>query len=89
MGPTQPGSGGDGADRRHRKRGPRRRLGASVAGVIDAVHRARRGSVVEQHGAGDGAEYLGGDVRSGCGDAVGAGGEAKSGLADLPKRNAR
>jgi hypothetical protein len=42
--------------------GARRRPGVGVAGVVDAVHRARCRGVVEQHGARDGAEHLRRDV---------------------------
>jgi hypothetical protein len=52
------------------------RSGIGVAGVVDAVHRTRCCRVVEQYGAGDGAERLRGHVRSGGGNAVGGGGEA-------------
>jgi len=49
-------------------------LGDGVADVVNAVHRVQCDGVVEQHGAGDGAEHLRRDVRLGGGDAVGAGG---------------
>ncbi|MGX9964782.1 PHP domain-containing protein [Roseomonas sp. F4] len=64
------------------ERGAGRRPGARIAGVFDAVHRARRGSVVEQHGARDGAEHLRGHVRPGGGDAVGGGDEAAGALTE-------
>lgn len=76
---------GDGADRRHGERGAGGRPRDGVVGVVDAVYRARRCSVVDQHSAGDGAEHLGGDVRSGSGDAVGWSDEAAGAVTTAPK----
>lgn len=64
----------------HRERGAGGRPGAGVARVVDALYRTQRSRLVEQHGAGDGAEHLRRDVQFGRGDAVGGGGEAAGAL---------
>ncbi len=70
LGSAEPGARGNFADRCHCERGTGRRSGRGVAGFLDAVHRTRRRGLVEQYGAGDGAEHLGSHVRPGGGDAV-------------------
>ena len=82
-GPAKPGAGGDGADRCDGERGVGWRPGNVITGVVDSVHRARCGRVVEQHGAGDGAEHLGRDLRSGGGYAFGGGDETAGALSVL------
>jgi len=67
------------------KGGAGRRPGNGVAGVVQPVHRTRRRRVVEQHGAGAGAEHLWRDFRSRSGDTVGGGDEAKGAV--MPRQS--
>jgi len=76
LGPAEPRAWRDqpaGCQRARRATGGHR---TGRAGLVDALHRARRHCMVQQHRAHPGQEHLAGHLRPGLGDAGGAAHEA-------------